>query len=136
MKYLDQKAAHQKEINDFPMSFAFNQKQFIEGLERLNAKEEDVCGIPGGGFIRKTDKDAFFNMFLRHETERAESLKNDAFLIDALVYELANHEYCITYDPGPAMSAVGIDDDEIDDRIKRCLSIAIKKYREEVHVNV
>lgn len=40
MSYLELKKKHQKEFNEFPMFFAFNQKQFDEGMYiiRVEAK--------------------------------------------------------------------------------------------------
>lgn len=33
--YLDLKERHQKEINEFPMAFAFNEEQLQEALKKL-----------------------------------------------------------------------------------------------------
>ena len=38
MSYLELKWKHQKEFNEFPMFFAFNRKQFDEGMKTLGLK--------------------------------------------------------------------------------------------------
>ena len=130
MKYTELKDKIQREVNAFPMQFAFSKKQFAEGMEKLGLDPEKdldkACRIPGGGFIRKTDNEAFQKMFLRHDCEMAEAMQDDVFLVDAIHYELANHEYCITYDPDDALSALGLS--LSDERIKRCYGIARKEY--------
>jgi len=127
MKYLELKDRHMKDIDDFPMFFAFNKEQFAEGLEKLGATQGEVCSIPHGGIIRKTDAKAFCDMILRHSKETEEALKDDLFLIEAMAYELANHEYCITYDAEPALMAIGIAKDDVDERVLRCLNVAIRQ---------
>lgn len=56
------RARQQKEVDDFPMAFAFNDKQFAEGMRKLGLDPSETCqvlSIGAGGFIRKTDEDAF-----------------------------------------------------------------------------
>ena len=73
MKYLELKGKHEQEINKFPMHFAFSNEQFAEVLRKLDVKEDEVkdklLKIDGGGFIRKTDSDAFNDLFKRHRIE-------------------------------------------------------------------
>lgn len=128
MKYTELSARQQKEVDAFPMQFAFSDKQLQDGLERLGATKDDVVGIGGGGFIRKSDSDAFFELFKRHTLEMAEALRDDDFMLDAIEYELGNHEYCITYDPEPALSAVGVSLD--DERVAKLFPVAKKNYLE------
>ena len=57
-KYVEMKERHQKEVNNFPMKFAFSDEQFKKAMEELGLTENDldkVVGIGAGGFIRKTD---------------------------------------------------------------------------------
>ena len=53
-------------------------------------------------------------MFKRHEIERKELKKDVKKLFDALVYELNNHEYCITYDVTDALESLGLTKDDVD----------------------
>ena len=132
MKYTELKAKHSAEVNNFPMAFSFSDDQLVKALKKLNVKREnmeaELMGLDGGGMIRKTDVEAFDNMFARHRTERAEAFKDDEFLINAINYELGNHEFMITYDPQPTIDALGIDIK--DERVLKCFCIARKKYLE------
>ena len=128
MKYNELKETHQKELNAFPMAFAFSNEQFKKGLEKLGVTKEDVLSIAGGGFIRKSDAKAFSDLFLNQDMAMVEAFKDDAFLTDAIRYELGNHEYCITYNPSDAMDALGLSLD--DERTAECFKAARKQYLE------
>lgn len=56
--YVQMKERHQKEVNEFPMMWAFNNDQFAQGMKKLGLQETDtdkIYRIAPGGFIRKTD---------------------------------------------------------------------------------
>lgn len=129
MNYLEMKKRHQDEVNSFPMMFAFNEDQFDEGLKKLGVSKnpkKEIISIGGGGFIRKTDRNALLALYERHAHERSESMANDDFMIDAIAYELGNHEYVITWDAGEALDTLGVSFN--DERVDRLLQIAKKKY--------
>lgn len=111
-KYHELKTRHQEEINNFPMFFAFNNRQLFEGMEKLGLKPTDtdeVYSLGGtGGYYRKTDSKKLYGMFDRHEKELAKAMKNDSFALEAFKYELANHEYSVTLDVTPALTALGL----------------------------
>lgn len=125
-RYTKLKEKIQKEVNDFPIEFAFSEDQLQEGLKKMGVRREDVFAIGAGGFMRKTDKERFKAMFARHENEMKEACREDRFLIEALCYELGNYEYCITYDPTEALNVLGVS--LKDERVKRCFDIARKEY--------
>lgn len=113
--YKQLKDKHQKEMDAFPLGAAFSDKQFEEMLQKWGYTVNDVdkiCSIGGGCFIRKSDKDAFFEMLDRFKKEReaaiAEDKTGDGFIYDMFLYELANHEYCITYDYEETFDALGL----------------------------
>ena len=68
-RYQEMRERHQAEVNDFPLMFAFDARQFAEGLRRLGLRSSDkdkVCALPGtGGFCRKSDLPALKGMFRR-----------------------------------------------------------------------
>ena len=134
MNYTELKNKIIEEISAFPMKFAFSDKQLKEGLESLGAAVDDVVSIGGGGFVRKTDVNALNEMFNNHEKLREDALKDRDFLIDALVYELGNHEYCITHDPEPALNALGIEAEDVNDHVRECYKEAKRIYLESVEV--
>lgn len=132
-KYLELKDKHQKELNDFPFFFAFSDKQFAEGMAKFGLSENDTdkiykLGDTGGFYLRK-DAPRLHEMFTRHEAERVEAMKDDEYLYLGLLYELANHEFIITYDPEPALDALGLTLEDLEDeRIARIYKKAKTDY--------
>ncbi|MFA5307375.1 MAG: hypothetical protein WC365_08050 [Candidatus Babeliales bacterium] len=115
-KYLQMKDRHQKEVEAFPMAFAFNDEQFKEGMVKLGLDANDktkILSIGGGGFIRRTDADALSTMFDRIHAEEAEARKNDDYLFQMFAYELSNHEYCYTWDLTDTLRSLGLSLDEV-----------------------
>jgi hypothetical protein len=136
--YLILKQKRQEEVNNFPMVFAFSDKQFEEGMTKLGLKETDtdkIYSIGGGGFIRKTDSELFSAMFERHNKEMKESIDADltgeGFIYDMFAYELANHEYGYTGEIDDTLDALGFTEDEInaDARLLNGLDKAKRKQR-------
>jgi hypothetical protein len=118
--YLVLKKKQQEEVNNFPMAFAFNEKQFEEAMEKLGLKKTDthkVYSFGGGGICRRTDSEALRNMFDRHEKEMKEAIDNDStgegFIFDMFNYELANHEFGYTWDSEPTLEALGLTMEEV-----------------------
>lgn len=137
-KYQELKKKQQKEINDFPFMWAFNKKQFAEGMEKLGLKETDtdkIYSIGGGGFIRKTDSEKLHEMMERLDAEMkqaiAEDPTGDGFIFDMFNYELANHEYNYTRDISDTLDCLGLTEEEVaaDERLLRGLKKAIAKQR-------
>ncbi len=115
--YIELKTRQSEEFNEFPMVFAFSKKQFKSGMEKLGLTETDtdkVYSVPGGGFVRKTDSRALSDLFLRHNNELTEAMKNPDFAYTAFNYELNNHEYCITGDVSDTLGALGVDLEEVE----------------------
>ena len=120
-KYLEMKERHQKEVNEFPMFFAFNNEQFNEGMEKAGLKSTDTDKIHSlkgtGGFYKKTDSVPLGNMFNKHEAERKKAINEDTtgdgYIYEMFRYELSNHEYIVTSDLTDTLSALGITIKEI-----------------------
>lgn len=129
--YTDLKARQGKELNDFEgMFFAFSDKQFEEGMEKvgLNPKDTDkICSLGAGGYILKDRSADFSAMFKRQAEEKKQRNKEEKFLIESIAYELANHEYCITCDVTDALEALGLDRAELEPKV---LKKAILKHNE------
>ena len=129
MTYYVFKSQVQEEFDDFPIAYAFSDKQLKEGLEQLGVKDtSEVTGVGSGGFIRKTDKQSFFDLLEKHSKRTEEFFFFFDNLKNALVYELANHEYCITYDASDAFDALGLEKNE---RTLSILREAVHQYLEE-----
>ncbi len=136
-KYEEMKERHQKEFDNFPMKFAFSDKQFKESMEALGLTEKDtdkVIGIGAGGFIRKSDLKAYTEMCQRTAREMQDAINEDItgenFIKDMFLYELANHEYCITYELEDTLEAVGLTIQEVENSkaLKHGLVLAKREY--------
>ena len=129
--YQTQKARHHQEFNAFDgIFFAFSNKQMKEGIEKHGVNENNrVVSIGAGGFVLKSRLQEFEDLLKRHATERQELRKDTKELITALVYELQNHEYCITGDPTSALEALDLTLDTID---KDILKKAIRQHNERM----
>lgn len=138
-KYTELKERQEKEYNQFPFMFAFDNKQFDDGMKKLGLKPTDtklICSIGGGGYIRKTDSTKLHEMHVRFQKEFDEAIAEDitgkGFITEMFKYELANHEYCITYEVDDALDALGLTYEQVekDERMKRALRKACKKNLE------
>lgn len=113
--YQELQDKQQAEFNTFPRFFAFDQKQFDEGMKKLGLKPKDTKMIyhgVGGMYYRKSDSPKLKEMMDRFDKERAEAIKADAtgegFVLDMFKTELANHEYGYTYELDETLAAVGL----------------------------
>lgn len=96
-EYLELKKKHQKEFEDFPIAYAFNDKQLEEALSKLNATKEEVVTVFGhGDIVRREDAKSLLKMMKRHDDEMKQKLIDDVeFAEAAFGYEMDNHEYAI-----------------------------------------
>jgi hypothetical protein len=113
-KYLQLKIKHQEELNAFDgIFFAFSGSQFAEGLAKLDIEKENlkanIVSLGSGGFLLKSKVKDFSEMFKRHNREMKQLKKNHKDLLDAITYELRNHEYGYTYEVTDALEALGLD---------------------------
>ena len=137
-KYVNLVRKQEKEFNDFPMFFAYNEKQYKEGKQTLGIiDDKDICYIGYCGCIRKKDLQAFNNMIEKHKIEIKQSIENDktgeGFIYDMFLYELENHEYFITYEIDDTLDALNLTIDEVlnSSTLKNGLLLARKKILEE-----
>lgn len=98
-EYLDFKKRQQKEFEDFPIAYAFNDKQLEEALAKLNATKEEVVTVFGhGDIVKRENVKALLALLERHEQELHQRLKDDVeFAEAAFLYEMDNHEYAINW---------------------------------------
>ncbi len=129
--YSELKRKHQEEFNNFPMVFAFSNKQFEEGMKKLGLKPTDTDKIYSfhgtGGFYRKTDAEALREMSSRHEKEMQGAIDGDTtgkgFIFDMFSYELTNHEYDWTDDLEPTLNSLGLTFEEVNNDKKLLLAL-------------
>ena len=97
-EYLDLQQRHQKEVEDFPIAYAFNDKQLEEALEKLGASKKEVTTLGYGTVIKKADIPAFEELLEKHRHELKTAMKDKEFAEAAFIYEMDNHEYAINWD--------------------------------------
>lgn len=96
--YLDMMKKQQQELTDFPVAYAFSDKQLEEALAKLGATKEECCTYLNiGDVMKKTDVPAFKAMLRRHTEELQNAMKNKEFAEAAFRYEMDNHEYAINW---------------------------------------
>lgn len=139
MKYEELKAKHQQEVNDLPIYFAFGNEQLEKLTQQLGFKDQDellknVFTIGAGSIILNKDKDKVLNTFLEHDKAMLKAFEDDEFLQSAFEYELANHEYIITYEIEPTLCALGIKltEYQTNERYQDIMKKAITNYKKDM----
>src|SRR5690554_2193668 len=114
-KYLELKNNNQKRFNDFSEKhiywiFAFGNKEFDDKLKEHNLTKNDIISIGAGGFIKKEHRESYLNEMnrLNNDDPFKQIKQDDVEVKKAFIYELANHEYCITYNLDDALDALEI----------------------------
>jgi hypothetical protein len=132
--YVEFKERKQEKINDFDMFFAFDNKQLENGLEKLNVNKNEIVSIGMNGFIRKTDVQKFKNMLNNFKEEHTKNMKNDDYVYHMFKYEMANHEYIITYDDEEILEVCNVNENQFieDERMK---SIYVKAKNDYIKEN-
>ena len=109
------KDKHQNEMDAFPLGAAFSKEQFEKMMQGWGLTVNDVdkiCSLGCGCFIRKSDKERFLEMSARFKKEMQDAIAadktGDGFIYEMFLYELANHEYCITYDYEETFDALSL----------------------------
>lgn len=138
-KYRELTARQEAEVNALPLKFAFSNKQFAEIMAEWGLTVEDTDKIyklgSTGGFYLKSDSELIKSTLERHHKELEEAIAADStgegFIYDMFLYELANHEYCITGDVEETLDAVGLTYEEVqaDERLLHGLKKAISRQR-------
>lgn len=142
-KYTKLKNKQQTEMNAFPLGAAFSNQQFSDMMSKWGLTETDtdkIYSIGGGCFIRKSDSETFHDMLDRFAEEIAAAIAEDStgdgFIRDMFYAELANHEYCITYDLTDTLYALGLTVEQInaDKRLLHGFKKAEKQYLKDSKV--
>ena len=113
--YLDLQERQRKEIEEFPIAYAFNEQQLKEALEKLGAKKEECVTIFGhGDIVKKENAKPFIDMLKRQMNELQIAMKDEAFAEAAFLYEMDNHEYAINWDgDDDVLSVFGFNFDDL-----------------------
>lgn len=97
--YMDVRSRHQKEFDEFPIVYAFNDEQLKEALDKLGATKEQCVSVFGhGDIVRREDADKLIKLLDRQQEELLQRLRDDPlFAEEAFLYEMDNHEYAINW---------------------------------------
>lgn len=135
IKYLELHKKNQELFNEFANDhliwiIAFSESKMIAELDKHNLKPEDVTSIGGGGFIRKSDIKLYNELYKKMSNVIAEIKDNKQDLKDAFIYELGNHEYCITYDLDDTLDALNLTREDLqnDPEMALLMNDAILEY--------
>ena len=131
--YLELQKRHQKELNDFPIAYAFSKEQLEEALLKLGAKSTDECvTITGYGDIVKRENAPKFKAMLKRHTKEIHDLlqNNEQDAEEAFIYEMDNHEYAINWDgDADILGAFALDEKSlIEMNLERAYSRARKQH--------
>ncbi len=96
--------------------YAFSEKQFIEGMQKIGLKENEhdkIYRLPSGGFILKSEKEQYDNFLNSIVTDLENGLNDATFCYQAFVYELQNHEFSYTHDVTDTLDCLGLTYDKL-----------------------
>lgn len=136
--YREQRAAQQKRMNEFLGAyafFAFDERQFSEGLEKLGiapGTDGALVSIPGGGYLLADKAQVFSNILESFHRERQDAIRDTAtgakFAYDMFRAELNDTEYSYSEDAEDALRSLGYDlqDVEADPVLKTAFEKACK----------
>lgn len=131
--YREMRKRQQETLNEYLSQyafFAFSDKQFAEGLEKLRVQPDQLARIPGGGFILQDRGQGLTDIFDSAQQEREAALRDpvtgEQFAFDMFYAELADHEYSYTGDPVEALDALGMSYNSVlaDQMLKRAFDKA------------
>jgi hypothetical protein len=125
MDYKTFKESQSKEFNEFTyIFFAFNNEQFNEGMKRLNLKNtSEVVSIGHGGYLPKNKVKDFKDLLDKQKNDLKNFKKDQKALVDAILYELNNHEYCVTGSIESVLDVLGLDRVEHGEAIKKAIKL-------------
>lgn len=139
--YKEMMERQQQEVNNFPLGFAFGNKQFEEMMAKwgLDAKKDSdlaqVAHLFAGAYILKKDIPTYKDMCRRHHEELAAAIEADetgeSFVYEMFLYELDNHEFGYTGDTEDTLDALGYTAEQVlgDPKLKR----GIEKAATEIY---
>lgn len=118
--YQNKKSEIEKGLDDFISNkafFAFNDKQFRDGMKKLGLKPTDTDKIYRGGiagmFYPKECGHEFHVTAEKYCNDLCALRKDDKFLYQEIYYELGNHEYGYTMDISETLDALDLSPDDV-----------------------
>lgn len=134
--YLDLLEKHREELSNFPIAYAFDEKQVEQALKKLGATREEVVTVFGhGDIVKKEDAPKFLQMLKRHADEIRELIKDKDIAYGAFLYEMDNHEYCINYDgDGDVLGCFGLNFEQLKEMdLEVAYQLARREHMRKAH---
>jgi hypothetical protein len=135
--YMKRKKRKEREFEKIPLGFAFGKEQFQKMLIKMGLTEENCAAnlysIGSGGYIKKSDNHLLRAFADKNIKEEEELKKNEEYMYQAFSYELANHEYCVTYEVEETLDSMDLTEDEVNNNPvwSKALNRAKKDYSVE-----
>ena len=141
--YKEMRERHQKEFNELPLGFAFDEAGFERMMKKWGLKPTDtdkILRIPCGGFIRKEDEKHIDEVLKRQDREMKEAIAADkdgsGFIFEMFRYELLNHEYGYVYYEAveQTLDCLGYSEDDLekDERLENGFKLACRSIKQEI----
>lgn len=134
-RYVEMSRRHQKEFNEFPKVFAFNQEDALKKLDMPSGDSDEICSFGDTGcYYRKCDAPAFQKMLDRQRREREDAVRSDrtgsGFIYDMFSCVLANQEFAFTFSIEDTLDYLGYTRQEVleSKALLNGLNKALKKY--------
>lgn len=102
MTYKEYREQREKEMNELPIFWAFSTEQFMEEIKKrtkattIEGAAKLVYRFGNGGFYLKEDAHIIHDYFNKKDP-LPELMKDYNFALDAILYEMNNHEYAINW---------------------------------------
>ncbi len=143
MHYYTFKEKNKKEMNQFinkNVFFAFSNEQFEKGLQKLNEKhselnlsmenyQDHLYSWVGGGFVLKSAQKEEEQMWKRMHKHERKYLSNFKNLVNALEYEMSNHECGYTCRYSDGLKALGYSLKDLEKNKKLCKAYTIARHK-------
>lgn len=141
--YKEMRDRHQAEFNAFAdkyMFFAYDDKQFNEGLARFGLTlatpdMKKLVRIESGAYMLRERVPELKADYERRHAELLAAcdadLTGEGFLYEMFLWELTDHEYCYTLDPEEAVECTPytLEEIEADPRLSHALEKAMRRAK-------
>jgi len=145
MRYIDFKKELDDKLNAELRKYcfyAFDRKQFDEGLEKMKQKLDmskynetnkfNLLPTQMGAYIVADKMQDYKNAFLEYDKKLKSAFENYDFLVDAIMYEMGNHEYGYMPDDSVILQSLGYNLEQLEENetLKKAWLEARKQYME------
>ena len=145
MRYIDFKKELDDKLNAELRKYcfyAFDRKQFDEGLEKMKQKLDmskynetnkfNLLSTQMGAYIVADKMQDYKNAFLEYDKKLKSAFENYDFLVDAIMYEMGNHEYGYMPDDSVILQSLGYNLEQLEENetLKKAWLEARKQYME------